>query len=286
MTPPIDVHRIVHAIHVVSDIHAARRRYMDLLGAWAFAESHHPTEDRDMNLMYVANFMVEPMAPHSSNTSLGRYLERFGEGWQSIEFKVSDLGAARRALEAKGIRATLVYPSFFFAHPKDTFGMLLEVTMVEMPNDPMLYRGWNPSWALGHPSSLERLACITFAVREINGPRDMLRDVWGAEVVREDKPAGEEPLERCFLFLAGATLCLARPVGSGGPVASYIGGRGPGLYSLVWKVERLDAARTYFERKGVPVVEKGSVAGTFSIDPAATFGARHEFTERDLSHGE
>ena len=81
-----------------------RARYMDALGALVFAEGYHPEADRDMNLFYVADFMIEPMAPRRTPRAAdehegpgamaaiyANYLDRYGEGWHSFELAVDNL---------------------------------------------------------------------------------------------------------------------------------------------------------------------------------------------------
>jgi hypothetical protein len=125
------------------------------------------------------------------------------------------------------------------------------------------------------------LACITFALRELEGARDHLRDVWGARVLREDETPG---LQRSWLSIGGSVLCLARPTSETGPVAGYLRRRGPGMYSVVWKVERLSEAARHVQANGLRIVEDGCVAGACSIDPDDMFGARHEFADADPLH--
>ena len=275
----MQVKRIVHAIHVVRDLGRTRQRYMNALGAWVFAESYHEGEDRDMNLMYVANFMVEPMSPRGKPTGLTRFLERYGEGLHSIEFEVDDLSAAKAALTARGIRSTDVHGSFFFAHPKDTFGVLLEVTTARMPNDPFHYEGWNPRWSMGHPSSILGVASLNFVVEDLDGARRMLTDVWGGVVLKEAALPGPEPIDVCHLAIADGVVCLARPQTRTGPIGRWLAERGPGFYSVTWRVESRDAAEAFCIDRGLSVLTEGTLSGGVSIDPSDFFGARHEFAE-------
>lgn len=275
----MQVKRIVHAIHVVRDLRQTRQRYMNALGAWVFAESYHEGEDRDMNLLYVANFMMEPMSPRGKPTGLTRFLERYDEGLHSIEFEVDDLSAAKAALTTHGIRSTDITGSFFFARPKDTFGVLLEVTTARMPNDPIHYEGWNPRWSVGHPSSLLDLASLNFVVEDLDGARGMLTDVWGGVVIQEGVLDGPEPVDVCHLAIADGVVCLARPQTTTGPIGRWLAERGPGFYSITWRVASRDAAEASFIDRGLSVLTEGTLSGGMSIDPSGFFGARHEFVE-------
>ena len=89
----IRVSRIVHTIHAVADIATCRARYLDVLGGLIFAEGYFEPEDRDMALLYVADHMIEPMAPRDParlDKPYARYLQRFGEGLHSFEIMLEN----------------------------------------------------------------------------------------------------------------------------------------------------------------------------------------------------
>lgn len=62
-------------------------------------------------------------------------------------------------------------------------------------------------------------------------------------------------------------------------MAEYVRRRGPCMYSVVWKVERLAEAERHVRAQGLRTTHEGCVAGAWSIAPEDFFGARHEFTE-------
>src|SRR5690606_30010841 len=128
------VRRLIHTIHCVADVEATRRLYMQTLGAIAFAESYHAGENRDMALIYVADHMIEPMAPRrpDSDTTFARYLRKYGPGFHSIEFKVDAVGPAAAACKANGVALTTEYDVFFFVHPRSTGGVVVEVCDIPM----------------------------------------------------------------------------------------------------------------------------------------------------------
>jgi hypothetical protein len=87
----VKVRRIVHTIHAVADIAACRARYLDMLGGLIFAEGYFEAEDRDMALLYVADHMIEPMAPRDParlDKHFARYLHRYGPGLHSLDFSI------------------------------------------------------------------------------------------------------------------------------------------------------------------------------------------------------
>src|ERR1700761_5002573 len=113
----IAVRRIVHAIHVVPDLSACRARYLDLLGGLIFAEGYFEAEDRDMALLYVADFMMEPMAPRDParlEKHVARYLHRYGPGFQSFELGFKDGPTAATQFKAAGCKLSAEYGTFFY----------------------------------------------------------------------------------------------------------------------------------------------------------------------------
>ncbi|HEY3941268.1 MAG TPA: VOC family protein [Acidimicrobiales bacterium] len=291
MSEPFATERIVHVIHAVDDYNATRVRYMNVLGALVFAEHYHPDADRDMNLFYVADFMIEPMAPrrtprageaHDGPAAMAsiyaNYLDRYGEGWHSFELAVDNLPGVIENLSAQGIR---VSPGVPFTHPRDAFGFCIEMIPkgMSMPGDPIGYRGWNPRWFEGNPMTLEGIAAIAHTVTAVGPARDFLVNTFGAVVLDEDAVDRPEPMERSRVELAGVELLLLAPTGTSGPVTEQVSRRGFGIYSLVWKVASQSDARQRLAQLGIRVQEGSTALGDFAIDPADMFGARHEFLE-------
>ena len=144
MSDPINVRRIIHVIHACNDYHAVRLRYMNVFGALVFGEGYQPEADRDMNLFYVGDFMIEPMAPRWTKTPthpmaniFQGYLNRFGEGWHSYEVGVDNVDETVERLKAMNMR---ISPGVPFTHPLDSFGMSIEIVgggKYAMRNDPI-----------------------------------------------------------------------------------------------------------------------------------------------------
>ena len=156
MPAPIHVPRIIHTIHSTTDIYGMRLRYQDALGGLVFAENYFPAEDRDCALLYVANHMVEPMAPRNPEDMtkpFSRMTARIGQAFHSFELKVADGKAASQAFRDAGAVTASDYGVFFFVKPESTGGVLVEVCETGMPNDPYdRPGGWGPNVGTGHAS--------------------------------------------------------------------------------------------------------------------------------------
>src|ERR1700755_3386578 len=105
ITNPIKVQRIIHTIHATTDIHACRLLYQNALGGLVFAENYFPAEDRDAVLLYVANHMVEPMAPRNADDMTkpyARLISKIGQSFHSFELKVRNGTEASQAFRDAG----------------------------------------------------------------------------------------------------------------------------------------------------------------------------------------
>ena len=190
---PARVKRVVHTIHAVEDIDACRMRYQDLLGGLVFAEGYFEPEDRDMALLYVADHMVEPMAPrHPDDLSkpYSRYLAKYGQGWHSFELRIEDCPggggpAGRRRLHAGvELRDVLLRPPGV-----DRRHAARGLRRRACPNDPQDRRNWRPDWAEGMPSTLLRLDHIACVVNDLEAARRLFTTYVDGEVLDEGRIA-------------------------------------------------------------------------------------------------
>ena len=281
MTTPILVRRVLHTIHAVRDVHAARKLYQDVFGALAFAERYHAGEDRDMALLYAADHMVEPMAPRRPNapdTTLSRYLARFGQGLHSFELRIDDAPAAAALCRAQGLALSTVYPPFFFVKPESTGGILVELCGKRLENDPWNYRGWRPGWIEGHPSSLRRLRHIACVVRDLDRARRFFLEILSGETVGDDRLVAPQPAHQLRVRLGDLHVALIAPDDpDAGPLGVYLRQPASGVFALVWEVDDPDKARAHMQRVGMPLAPPLLATGGFALNTAAMLGARHEF---------
>jgi hypothetical protein len=282
MGAPIEIVRLGHTMHVGPDLGALRELYMNAFGAIIFHGGHGIEEDHDLNLLYVADCMMEPLAPARTvpGKPLAQYLDRYGPGFQSVQFEIKDFHAAEARCRELGVATVNPIGSevYFFLHPKASHGLFLMLRASKMPNDPAEYAGWRPDWIRGHPSSLLRLSSLNFAVSDRLGARFILTEALGGRLLHEDRVETPEPMDRTFVEVGGAVFGLLEPLGGNGPVSYAIKTRAPGLYSMTWLVESIARAEAHLASKNLATTTEGLVTGSLGIDPAGFFGARHEFT--------
>lgn len=277
----IRIKRIVHTIHAVGDIGASRAKYLDVLGGLIFAEGYFEAEDRDMALLYVADFMVEPMAPRDParlDKPFARYLQRYGEGLHSFEIAIDDGPATAARLKAAGCKLSAEYGFFFYVRPESTGGVLLEVCETPMPNDPYDRRGWRPDWSDGHPTTilkLDHIACVTRYADAVLGFFTGLLD---GELLADERIAAPQPGRRLLLRLAETNVAFIQPDDpETGPLGDFLKPPTSGVHAMVWRVEDEAAAEAWVRKKGLRTTREHCVSAGFAIAPEDFQGARHEF---------
>lgn len=81
------------------------------------------------------NAQIQLLAPLNEQSTIAKFIDRNGPGMQQLCYRVSDIDAVCATLRERGVR--LLYPEpkrgtagarINFCHPKDTGGVLLEIT--------------------------------------------------------------------------------------------------------------------------------------------------------------
>lgn len=125
------VHHIAIAVH---DMDAAMDFYGDTLGLKVAARRDEPSEGVEIAFLTAGQSMVELLSPLSPGNSIGRFLEKRGEGLHHICLTVSDLDMTISQLRARGAQILSEEPQvnadgarYVFVHPKSAHGVLLEL---------------------------------------------------------------------------------------------------------------------------------------------------------------
>ncbi len=281
--PPerIAIKRMLHTIHIVRDVAAARKLYQDSFGALAFAERYHPGEDRDMALLYAGDHMIEPMAPRRAepaDTTTSRYLQKYGESLHSFELQIADAPAAAQICTAHELELSTVYPTFFFVKPRSTGGVVVELCGKSLRNDPFDYSGWNPRWFEGHASSLRGLHHIACVVSDMAAAEKFFLTVMAGTKLSDARINCPQPARQLNVMLGDALVALiAADDPHSGTIGAYFSRPVSGVYALVWQVDDPAAARRHFEEAGLKLTAATLPGCDFAIDPDDMMGARHEF---------
>jgi methylmalonyl-CoA/ethylmalonyl-CoA epimerase len=129
------IEHITHVGHVVRDIDRAVALYTDVLGFKARSAEIGQIPGGRAFMVGVGNQSIELIEPIDSDHRVGRSLERHGEGWFHVSFRVGDIGAEVQSLRKRGL--VVEDPRFFtpsgtgpriaFVDPASVFGAVIEL---------------------------------------------------------------------------------------------------------------------------------------------------------------
>lgn len=278
----IHISRIIHTIHMVEDIAAARLLYLDVLGGLIFMENYFPAEDRDAILLYVTDHMVEPMAPRTpgrADKGPARHLTRCGQGFHSFELGVADGPAASAHFRDGGAEVVGDYGGFFFVKGEGIGGVLLEVCALPMPNDPHDRGQWDPRVGQGHASRVLRLDHIACVTTDVDAAIRFFTELCDGELIDDAATTVPQPARRAMIEVGGTRIAFLQPDDAAtGPLGAFLSRPQTGIYALVWQVDDGERAQAHFTgSRGLRVTREGCVSAGFAIDPEDFLGARHEF---------
>ena len=117
----------------VKDMEKAKKLFIDILGGEPLKDVGSSDEGFDWITFRLGEKKVEVVSPHKQGEGgVGRYIEKYGEGYHHISIAVDDLKEAIEYFEERGIR--ILAPNFesetfkhCYLHPKDTFGAMIQV---------------------------------------------------------------------------------------------------------------------------------------------------------------
>jgi methylmalonyl-CoA/ethylmalonyl-CoA epimerase len=131
--------RIEHIALAVSDLDAAIAHYAEV---WGLTVSHRErVEDQGVEeaMLPIGDSHLQLLGPTAPESTVGRFIERRGEGLHHIAYEVDDLEAALAELKAKGVELIDEKPRLggrghmvAFVHPKGNHGLLVE--LIQAPN--------------------------------------------------------------------------------------------------------------------------------------------------------
>jgi methylmalonyl-CoA/ethylmalonyl-CoA epimerase len=108
--------------------------YVDTLGLKLAGEETVAEQKVKTVFLPIGDTELELLVPTDPDGPVAKFIETKGEGIQHIAFKVDDIDGALAELNAKGVRLIDKTPRIgaggkriAFLHPKDTFGVLVEL---------------------------------------------------------------------------------------------------------------------------------------------------------------
>ena len=126
--------KIEHVAIAVADLEAALAHYRDVWGIEA--EHRERVEDQGVEeaMLPLGESYLQLLGATGPDTTVGKFLERKGEGLHHIAYEVDDLEGALAELKSKGVQLIDEAPRLggrghmvAFVHPKGNHGLLVEL---------------------------------------------------------------------------------------------------------------------------------------------------------------
>lgn len=281
--------QMIHVIHMTDDVAKLRDWWVDVFGGHVYLgvdePSYLPIEDRYAALLMVSDLCVEVMAPKmpaDPKRPVGKFFTRFGQHLHSIGYYVDDLEGLGNRMIANGIHIgkpgggaiEKMDPDvmYFYPSPKDTGGLMVEMSKHPMPNDPRDRDDWSSlvrKWP-DHPLTIQRFSYATLGVRELGPAVRTYVETMQAIPVEEgtDEDLGSRYVT---MQLGDCLLQIAEPVAPDSAIGRHVAHYGNFIYSLRFKIADVDSAERWLAAKGVRTTRPRP--GLLVLDPADTFGA-------------
>ena len=131
--------KIEHVAVAVADLDAAVALYRDVWGLEV--ESRERVEDQGVEeaMVRIGESYIQLLGATGPDTTVGKFLERRGEGLHHIAYEVDDLVATLAELKSQGVPLIDEAPRkggrghmVAFVHPKGNRGLLVE--LIQRPN--------------------------------------------------------------------------------------------------------------------------------------------------------
>jgi methylmalonyl-CoA epimerase len=125
--------KIDHLGIAVRSLDDALRFYRDQLGLTVGLRETVAQEKVNVAMLPVGEPRIELLEPTESDSVIGKFLDKRGEGLHHVALKVADLNASVERLRAAGARllneprAGVGGHLYVFVHPSSTGGVLLEL---------------------------------------------------------------------------------------------------------------------------------------------------------------
>ena len=208
---------------------------------------------------------LELIEPYNPNSGAYRLLERFGPGWHMLNVDIVDTESADVEDALTGAAARIVQRNktahvkgAWHLHPRDTDGVLLNLTNPVDHDEHGMWAGW--AWR-------EFVSTNTRVVHDIGGVSLATDDLHRTGQRYADlgfefgSPFTDGPDEVVQATCPGGSFLQIRaPRSSDSPGAELLGSRGPGLYHLCWRCMDLEQARETLVAAGAVLVREGKSA--------------------------
>ncbi|WP_119068030.1 methylmalonyl-CoA epimerase [Aggregatilinea lenta] len=134
------IKQINHVAILVENLDQSLTFWRDALGLPVGKTENNPGENVNIAFLPVGDSEIELLEPISTDSALGKFLAKRGQGMHHICVEVDDIEATMQQMVAHDIQMINDTPKaredgtrYAFVHPKSTSGVLVE--LYELPND-------------------------------------------------------------------------------------------------------------------------------------------------------
>src|SRR3954454_14080290 len=146
-----------------------------------FDATHDDLDGSDMGMVWMGDQPFLALASADPDGLVGRWITKHGPGVHSLAWEVPDMWSSQNRLQQAGFGITGVHIEgrHFFMHPRDTLGLMLELTDDRLAGDPR--NGLSPTGGGDGLVQVFGVAYVTAVVVELKPVAELLRTVFGAE---------------------------------------------------------------------------------------------------------
>jgi catechol 2,3-dioxygenase-like lactoylglutathione lyase family enzyme len=247
--------------------------FTQVYGAQLIADM--PKDEWHACLMAVGGVIFEFFAPYDDLLHA-----RFGPHYVGVEYQTTDVPYARERSAARGVRIIRELGPAFHVHPLDALGVAFEFFDESFHAQPPPIPFLEPlhaadRWRDGHPLGIIGLKRYSVAVADIDSATSFMREYVDGTVLY-DQPRSAIAARAVGVQLGDTVVELLAPVGAG-PLERHVA-RGEGIRSVVWQVQDLGRARSYFAGRQVEL-RPGDADDALAISPEDNCGLLFEFAE-------
>lgn len=128
------IKQVDHIGIAVKDLDQQAKFYSDVLGLKCSGMEVVTDQKVKVAIFPVGEVRIELLQPTAEDSAIAKFLEKTGEGFHHISYRVTDLEGNLRRLEEQEVQLIDCRPKsgagghkIAFIHPKSTFGVLTEL---------------------------------------------------------------------------------------------------------------------------------------------------------------
>ncbi len=132
--------KVEHIALAVADLQAAIDHYRSVWGLEVVHRERVEDQGVEEAMLPLGDTYLQLLAPTGPDTTVGKFIERRGEGLHHIAYEVDDLEGTLSDLRAKGVALIDEQPrlggrghTVAFVHPKGNLGLLVELIQRPFP---------------------------------------------------------------------------------------------------------------------------------------------------------